>query len=246
MSTPSSDTSLTRRLEARLAEAGLQVAVERFEDALVLSGFVDSEEARWAAADIVANAAPDLRIDNQLEVVSVLPTTTEAFSSDESSAELAESAAAIEAGGGELEPDFTRRFVFDPDEVVDTDDAEGLDDIPQSGEVYTPPIDPVVTTTAHGDPRVLGGFALDDDEDMTVEPSADGRLGDEALADAVRRELEEDAATSDLSIYVAVRNRVAHLRGRVADLDDADNAESVAARVPGIDEVIEELDVEGI
>ena len=68
-------------------------------------------------------------------------------------------------------------------------------------------------------------------------------LGDEALADAVRRELAEDAATAELNIFVAVRNGVAHLRGQVADLDDADNAESVAARVPGIREVVEELDV---
>ncbi len=40
-----------------------------------------------------------------------------------------------------------------------------------------------------------------------------------------------------------VRNGVVHLRGRVADLDDADNAEAVASRVPGIREVVEELDV---
>jgi len=32
----------------------------------------------------------------------------------------------------------------------------------------------------------------------------------------------------------------------VADLDDADNAESVAARVPGVVEVVEELEVPGI
>src|SRR5919204_2063333 len=54
--------------------------------------------------------------------------------------------------------------------------------------------------------------------------------GDEALADAVRRELAEDSATTDLNIVVAVRNGVAHLRGRVSDLDDADNPESVAGR----------------
>jgi osmotically-inducible protein OsmY len=79
-----------------------------------------------------------------------------------------------------------------------------------------------------------------------VEPSSDYRAGDEALADAVRQELAEDAATADLVIHVAVRNGVVHLRGRVADLDDADNAESVAARVPGIREVVEELDVASV
>jgi osmotically-inducible protein OsmY len=246
MNTRSSDTSLTSRLEARLAEAGLQVTVERSEDALVLSGFVDSEEARWAAADLVAQATPNLRIDNQLEVQTVLPVDVDSFASDESSAELAGSADEIEASGGELEPDFSRVSVRDPDEVVDTDDPDGLDDIAQSGEVYTPPIDPVVTTTLHGDPRILGGFELDDEVDDTVERSADGRIGDEALADAVRRELEEDSATTDLEIFVTVRNGVAHLRGRVPYLDDADNAEAVAARVQGIVDVEEELDVDGV
>ena len=62
----------------------------------------------------------------------------------------------------------------------------------------------------------------------------------------MRRELAEDSATADLSIFVAVRNGVAHLRGQVADLDDADNAEEVAARVPGIREVVEELDVSNV
>jgi len=62
----------------------------------------------------------------------------------------------------------------------------------------------------------------------------------------VRRRLAEDAATTDLTIVVAVRNGVAHLRGQVTDLDDADNAENVAASVPGIREVVEELEVASI
>jgi osmotically-inducible protein OsmY len=40
-----------------------------------------------------------------------------------------------------------------------------------------------------------------------------------------------------------VVNGVVHLRGVVADLDDADRVEEVAGRVPGVREVIEELDV---
>ena len=62
----------------------------------------------------------------------------------------------------------------------------------------------------------------------------------------MRRQLAEDSATTDLNIVVAVRNGVAHLRGRVSDLDDADNAESVAARVPGIRDVVEELEVANV
>ena len=73
-----------------------------------------------------------------------------------------------------------------------------------------------------------------------------GRPGDEAIADAIRRELREDALTTDLTIRVTVRDGVAHLRGSVPSLDDAESAEEVAGRVPGVREVIEELDVAGL
>ncbi len=124
--------------------------------------------------------------------------------------------------------------------------SSGADDPAAEGDaVYSPPIDPVVKTDAHGRAEILGGFGSEDD--LPVERSAsDGRLGDEALADAVRRRLAEDAATTDLTIVVAVRNGIAHLRGQVTDLDDADNAENVAASVPGIREVVEELEVASI
>jgi osmotically-inducible protein OsmY len=62
-------------------------------------------------------------------------------------------------------------------------------------------------------------------------------------ADAIRRELREDAATTDLVIEVVVEQGIARLRGRVPGLEDADNAEAVAARVPGLRDVVEELEV---
>jgi len=83
-------------------------------------------------------------------------------------------------------------------------------------------------------------------DSLEVAPSAeDGMPGDEAIADAIRRELREDAATTDLRIRVVVRQGIVRLLGKVPTLDDADNAESVAARVAGVRELIEELDVEG-
>ncbi len=145
--------------------------------------------------------------------------------------------------GGEFEPDFTDQSdLRDPSEASGAN-SSGVDDPAAEGDaVYTPPIDPVVKTDAHGRAEILGGFGSEEDE--PVERSAsDGRFGDEALADAVRRRLAEDAATTDLPIIVAVRNGVAHLRGQVTDLDDADNAENVAASVPGIREVVEELEI---
>lgn len=64
---------------------------------------------------------------------------------------------------------------------------------------------------------------------------------DEAIARAVRRELHEDAATTELRIAVEVEGGVVRLRGKVPEVGDAENAEEVAGRVPGVGEVIEEL-----
>jgi osmotically-inducible protein OsmY len=241
------DPALPARIEEQLAEAGLPVTVEFSDGALMLSGIVDSEESRQAAADIAAQAAPNATIDNQIDVETVLPTDVDAFAGDEPTAEMAESSAEILAVGGELEPDFTdQRGIDDPGEAAGPD-SWGPEDPASRGEVYAPPTDPVLTTDAFGRAEVLGGFSFGADDDVPVEAStSDNRPGDEALADAVRRELAEDAATVDLVIVVAVRNGVAHLRGRVADLDDAENAEAVAARVPGIREVVEELEVANV
>jgi osmotically-inducible protein OsmY len=234
---------LASRIEAQLAEAGLIVTVETSsEGALILNGVVETEEARRAAEDIVDQIAPGSRIDNQLDVETILPTDIDRFASVEPTAEMAESSRDVETAGGELEPDFTDQVELrDPAAASGPVGSSDEDDVESGDEVYVPPSDPVLSTDAHGASHVLGGFGGGPDD--SVERSSDGRVGDEALADAIRRELAQDAATSDLSILVAVRNGVAHLRGQVADLDDADNAESVAARVEGIREVVEELDV---
>ena len=238
----STNPSLVARIEEQLAEAGLQVTVELSDGSVILNGMVDSEEEREAANDIVLGVDPNARIDNQLEIESLLPTDIDEFASADPTAEMAESSADIRAAGGEIEPDFSgRSVVTDPIEISGAD-SSGPDDVAETGETYTPPDDPVITTDAHGQPRVLGGFDSSSDDDE-VDLSSDGIAGDEALADAVRRELAQDAATTELSILVAVRNGVVHLRGQVPDLDDADNAEAVAGRVPGIREVVEELDV---
>ena len=79
-----------------------------------------------------------------------------------------------------------------------------------------------------------------------MEPSAeDNELGDEAVADAIRREIQENAETTDLRVDVTVEEGVAHLRGTVPSLEDAEAAEAVAAQVPGVREVSEELNMQG-
>ncbi|HEX8967447.1 MAG TPA: BON domain-containing protein [Chloroflexota bacterium] len=140
---------------------------------------------------------------------------------------------AAEDASGELEPDFTRL---------------GLESTPVEGEVGAEPTfaptDPVFGVDEHGRPQVVGGFGTDSMESIEVEPSAeDSRPGDEALKEAVERELNEDGATTGLSLEVFVRRGVVHLRGRVPGMEDVDNAESVAARVPGVVEVLDELEV---
>ena len=123
-------------------------------------------------------------------------------------------------------------------------DNSAEDPVADGDEVYVPPTDPVVTSDERGNLQVLGGFSETSDDGVAPIPSAsDGKLGDEAIEDAVRAALRRDAATTSLQIEVLVRDGVAHLRGRVSDLDDADNAEDVASRVPGVREVVEELNV---
>ena len=111
-------------------------------------------------------------------------------------------------------------------------------------ETFFPPTDPVITTDEHGDPEVLGGFSDTSMDDAPVAISAvDGQRGDEALAEAIRRELREDALTTGLDVEVEVREGVATISGTVSDLVDAEGAEEVAGRVPEIREVIDRTEI---
>jgi osmotically-inducible protein OsmY len=229
---------LIEQLEHQLSDAGLQVTVEESpeENAIILTGVVDTAEAREAAGEIVATAVPDRRVDNQLEVETVLPTDVDDFVGDEPTAELESTAA-----GAELDADFTDQVELrDPVEAPGASSSEAEDPASGGDQVYSPPTDPVMTTDQHGRAQVLGGFGTED------RAPSEWMTDDEALADAVRERLREDAATADLPIVVAVRQQVVHLRGRVPGPEDAENAESVAASVPGVREVREELDVAGL
>ena len=82
MSELSPNVPLARRIAEQFAQAGLQVTVESADGSLLLSGIVESEEAREAALDIVGQAVPGARIDDQIEVESVLPTDVDDFAGD--------------------------------------------------------------------------------------------------------------------------------------------------------------------
>src|SRR5258708_22750053 len=104
---------------------------------------------------------------------------------------MGKSSADIRRAGGELEPDFSSRpVVTDPIEIGGPD-STGPDNVAETGETYTPPDDPVLTTDAHGRPKVLGGFDSSSD-DAEVDVSSDGVPGDESLADPVLRDLPQD------------------------------------------------------
>jgi osmotically-inducible protein OsmY len=240
--------SRASQIERAIREvAGLDVMVEETDGTITLEGMVDSERDRQAAEDIAADLAGDADIDNALEVEDLLPVSVEAFASEERSAEVLEG---LPEGGGaeiELNPDFTdQSLVRDPFSISGprdgADDDEGADD---GDRVYIPPTDPVSSTDARGEAVVLGGFGISATDDVGTDVLVDDHgYGDEAIADAVRRELREDAATTDLRVRVVVRDGVVHLHGAVPDLNDADAAEEVASRVTGVREIREELDVE--
>ena len=139
----------------------------------------------------------------------------------------------------------------DNDEITEPDDglyepAEHLLGLPrqvfqaQPDDIFFAPTDPVVVGDA-----LVGGFSPTAMDSLEVDASAlDNVAGDEALADAVRQELRADAATNALDIDVSVKNHIAYLHGLVADVEDAENAEEVASRLPQVVEVIDQLDVE--
>jgi hypothetical protein len=140
----------------------------------------------------------------------------------------------------EVDPEL-RMEVSLPSDSETQADEQGLSS-DESEYPYFPATDPVITLV-DGDVAILGGFSPTSMDCQTVAISADGQVGDEALADAIRLELREDAATTDLLVTVHVRDGIVYLHGTVPDLVDSDNAAEVAARIPGVDEIIDLLTV---
>jgi hypothetical protein len=125
------------------------------------------------------------------------------------------------------------------DQPLTTDATEVVEE--DTDATFFPPTDPVIRPGADGEPEILGGFSPTA-EPPAPERSSDGRIGDEALADAVRDALALDASTADLDLVVEVEDGVVHLRGPVVGIEDSENAEAIAAAVPGVVEVIDETE----
>jgi osmotically-inducible protein OsmY len=236
--------AVTERIEHELAsQADVYAAVEEQGDAVVLSGIIESEEQRLAAFDIVQTIAPTKRIIDSLALEGSLPDIIEdghIVSAAIGDAPIADTGA--EEPMDALEPGaFTdQRILENPYGASGPGYTAADEDISEGEEVYVPPTDP----TRDAQNGVLNGFSTSAMDEIDVERSSDGRLGESAIEDAIRRELAEDAATNGLEIEVTVRRGIARLRGRVDDVLDVENATEVAARVPGVIDVLDELDVE--
>src|SRR5579859_2389643 len=125
---PNLDRTLGRRVEQQLTEAGLQVGVEQTDGTLILIGVVDTEESREAATDLVSQIAPNMRVDNQIDIESRLPTDVDDFVADDPTAELADSVSEIRAGGGDIDPDFMDHSgITDPVEAAGAGSSESDD-----------------------------------------------------------------------------------------------------------------------
>jgi osmotically-inducible protein OsmY len=233
---------LSTQIEREIERAiGLSVGVEEMNDGLHLVGRIDSSANGQAAEDIARSMAPGSTIQNDLEVEDVWPyeagdVTPESLSGFQDVDSL--------TAGDELEPDFANQSLSS-DPVSAPGPTSSAEDVVNDGDVvYFPPTDPVIQVQDDVDVQILGGFSSTSTDSIEVDRSAmDGRPGDEALADAIRRELREDASTTALEVEVVVTNGIARLTGRVPDLDDAENAEAVARSVPGLVDVEEAIEV---
>ena len=205
-----------QELVSRLDEPAISCRVE--DGSIVLEGVVSTDE-RSSQVENAVRQVPGVRsVRNTLMV------------------EGYEAAVENEVEGIDLTPDFTAD--------VGTDDSL---EAASEAEPYTPPTDPVIGTSGNqaDDVEILNGFAESADQSGMHDPRSIPR-GDEELVDAVRGALRLDAATTDLDILVTANDGVVTLRGLVQSLDEADMAESVAASVTGVDEVVDELQVEGM
>lgn len=246
--------ALAERIEQRLAdEAGIYAAVRVAGDVAQLNGLVESDEQREAATDLARGVDGVARVQNDLDVEELDaavndPDAALGLVTDDDNSQAADISAQHLVGergtlAEPLEPDYN-----EPIPAVGGDVTDNAMIAVEEGIPYAPPTDPVVRpTTDEQQLEVAGGFGFSSMEEFPDELQTtafgDAPPGDEDIRSQVEEALAVDAATADLALEVAVRNGIVHLRGRVPTLDDAELAEEVAARVPTVLEVIDELDI---
>lgn len=230
-----------------IARRRLDVTVAEENGVVLLSGRVPSHHLRAEMDHLAKTTLPDDRVQNLLDVETQLPDALQDYAGEDlADSERPESVTGIVDPADTFNPEFSGQPL--ETNALDAEDSGVEDQDPvEPDPVFYPATDPVIVSDRTGSVDVLGGFSPGADDAIEVAPSAEDALpGDEALADAIRQELLEDATTTDLTVHVSVTNGNVTLRGTVASLEDAENAEDVAGRVPGVQSVNEELKVEGM
>ena len=233
-------------LETILAQrAGVQAAIQIDGDSLIVSGMATTTGEKQAAMDLLQAFAPEKSVIDDLEVLEVMPAELDGMQISEMESEGLTGATPGTMDEEALEPgDFTDQHLLrDPTAASGPSGTHADDATDEGDDVYVPPTDPVRLENN----EILGGFqptAMDDDREVLTEVV--GGPADAALTEAVLLELRQDAATTHLRLQVATENATVRLRGTVDDILDVENAEAVAARVPGVREVIDETDVRRI
>lgn len=243
------DRALAAQIDRLLQDAaGIYAAVRVGGGVAYLDGMVESAAQRDAATDLAAGVPGIARVQNDLDVEEFgapgAVASDEQVRGDVSYRMLEGDQATDPAPLVELaEPDLN-----EPIPTIGGDVTSDTMIAVEEGIPYVPPTDPVVRPSIDEQTiAVVGGFGMAADEEfpdlLATTALGDAPPGDDDLRQQVIEALRSDAATTDLVIQVTVREATVYLRGEVQTLDDAELAEEVAGRVPGIREVIEELEV---
>lgn len=124
-----------------------------------------------------------------------------------------------------------------PDDPGAIDPAEAVEE----AEPYFPPTDPVVRQGPMGETQIAGGFGTGEVPETPSHAVTRDVPSDEALEDAIHRQLRLDASTAHLQLHADALQGIVRLQGSVDDEADAENALAIAGDVPGVVEVIDEL-----
>jgi hypothetical protein len=236
----------TPELEMILSQrAGVQATIQVDGDELTVSGVAATGGEKQAALDLLDEFAPEMSVIDDIEVLEVMPAEIDGLEISETESEGLTGATPGTSDTEALEPgDFTDQSTLrDPSAASGPSGTHADDDTDEGDDVYVPPVDPV----RRENNEFLGGFQLTAmDDDREVRSEIVGGPADAGLVEAVLFELREDSATTHLRLRVACQEGVVRLRGEVDDILDAENAEAVAARVPGVREVIDETEVRGV
>ena len=239
------DQAIEDRIRELLDEAGIDVAVSVENRVARLIGPVDSIRLHEAALDLAGSVDGVRDIEDEISYEVISPDMVTEPNDDDEQFGYADRQS--------LQDDIS-------DEDGDFSGSPGTVnqiEVIEDGATYFPPVDPVVEPVRG--PReleVVGGFqeeATDDTEEESAEafdesvPLGEGtrliQRDDDDILDDVNRELREDSETTTLKLHVSVRRGVVTIRGEVQSIDDAENAESVASRVPGVVEVVDRTEI---